>query len=94
MSKLRLALTFLLSIWLIGCMPVMQPVQARAFISELGAKWLDISIGPDTVDWFNRRAQPQDIARIDHLEMLNLLNEIAVGQRLVGCQYTMRCDWL
>ncbi len=35
------------------------------------------------VDWFNHTARSDDIARIDHLNMLDLLNQITVGQTLV-----------
>lgn len=68
---------------LIGCAPVASPAQALAKADELGTKWLDVSIGSETVAWFNTHAQPDDIARIDHLNMLNLLGELTTGQRLV-----------
>lgn len=72
-----------LVVLLIGCAPVAPPAQALAVTDELDIKWLDVSVGPETVAWFNTRAQPNDIARIDHLNMLNLLGELTTGQRLV-----------
>lgn len=47
------------------------------------ALWMDVSIGPPLVDWFNQTAGPQDIARVDHLNLVDLLDEVTVGRRLV-----------
>lgn len=45
--------------------------------------WLDIGLGPPLVDWFNRVAQPDDIARVDRVEQMGLLDGIRVGRKLV-----------
>ncbi len=45
--------------------------------------WLDISLGPPLVDRFNRLAQPEDIARVEHAEEIDLLDQITVGRKLV-----------
>ena len=45
--------------------------------------WLDVSLGPPLIDWFNRVAHPDDIARVDHVKQIDLLEEITVGRKLV-----------
>ena len=45
--------------------------------------WLDISLGPPLIDWFNRVARPDDIARIEQVKQLDLLEDITVGRKLV-----------
>jgi hypothetical protein len=45
--------------------------------------WLDISLGPPLLDRFNRLAQPEDIARVEHAEEIDLLDQVTVGRKLV-----------
>jgi hypothetical protein len=45
--------------------------------------WLDVSLGPPLIDWFNRVARPDDIARIEQVKQVDLLDEITVGRKLV-----------
>jgi len=45
--------------------------------------WLDISLGPPLVSWFNRVAKPDDIARVEQVQQINLLDEVTVGRKLV-----------
>ncbi|GAB4531212.1 MAG: hypothetical protein Kow0063_10140 [Anaerolineae bacterium] len=45
--------------------------------------WLDVSLGPPLVGWFNRVARPEDIARVEHVQQINLLDEITTGRKLV-----------
>jgi hypothetical protein len=45
--------------------------------------WIDVSMGPPLVDWFNEAARPDDIARAEHVALMNLMDEITAGQRLV-----------
>jgi hypothetical protein len=45
--------------------------------------WLDISLGAPLVDRFNRLAQPEDIARVEHAEEIDLLDQVTVGRKLV-----------
>ncbi len=45
--------------------------------------WLDVSLGPPLVDWFNRVARADDIARLENPRQFELLNEIKVGRKLV-----------
>lgn len=82
MWRLKLAvMTFLL---ITGSMPMSlahaAPPQQADAVSDL---WIDISLGPPLIDWFNQVARPDDIARIDHVRQLNLLDEITAGRKLV-----------
>jgi hypothetical protein len=45
--------------------------------------WLDISLGPPLVEWFNRVARPDDIARVERIQQIGLLSEITAGRKLV-----------
>ncbi len=45
--------------------------------------WLDVSLGPPLIDWFNRVARHDDIARIEQVKQVDLLDEITVGRKLV-----------
>lgn len=55
-------------------------IQQVESVSDL---WLDISLGPPLVEWFNQVAQPDDIARIERAEQIDMLDGITVGQKLV-----------
>ena len=45
--------------------------------------WIDLSMGAPLVDLYNERALPQDIARVEHISQLDLLEGITVGKKLV-----------
>ncbi len=47
------------------------------------ALWIDMSMGAELIDWFNRTAYPVDIARADHVSRIDMLDQIEVGRRLV-----------
>ena len=51
--------------------------------SELPDLWIDLSMGTPLVDLFNERAQPQDIARVEHISQLDLLENVTAGKKLV-----------
>jgi hypothetical protein len=55
------------------------PPQAES-VSDL---WLDVSLGPPLVDWFNRVARPDDIARVENVRQMDLLEEVTAGRKLV-----------
>lgn len=50
---------------------------------QLSELWIDLSMGPPLVDLFNQRARPDDIARVEHISQLGLLDEVKAGQKLV-----------
>jgi hypothetical protein len=56
------------------------PVTQEDLVSDL---WLDISLGPPLIDWFNQVARPNDIARIERIQQISLLDEITTGRKLV-----------
>ncbi len=83
MLKITLSL-ILLILLLIAVAPAGQPGQAAPPRAEtVSEMWLDISLGPPLVAWFNRVARPTDIARVDHVERLPLLDDVTVGRKLV-----------
>lgn len=60
---------------------------ARAQQTSQGGRvsdlWLDISLGPPLIDWFNQIARPDDIARIENINQLKLLDQVTAGRTLV-----------
>lgn len=50
---------------------------------ELSDLWIDLSIGLPLLDLFNQSAQSSDIARVEHISQLAMLEEITTGQKLV-----------
>ncbi len=69
---------------LLGCAPgtVAQETPPPTAVPER-ALWLDISMGPALIDWFNSSAQPEDIARADRVQQAPILNGITAGRRLL-----------
>jgi hypothetical protein len=45
--------------------------------------WLDVSLGPPLVDWFNRVGRPDDIARVENFRQMDLLDDVTAGRKLV-----------
>lgn len=45
--------------------------------------WMDVSMGAELLEWFNETAHPVDIARVDHVSQIDLLDNVEVGRRLV-----------
>ena len=50
---------------------------------SVGDLWLDVSLGQPLVDWFNRTARPNDIARVEQTREIDLLDQVTVGRKLV-----------
>ena len=73
-----------------GCMPISlaqsmeEANQSAEGQAAVAAKlWIDMSMGPQLLDWYNGVAQPADIARVDHVSLVDLLDRVEVGRRLV-----------
>lgn len=63
---------------------VSTPAPAAAIEKDaLQDLWIDLSLGPPLVDLFNARAQAQDIARVEHISQLELLEDVTAGKKLV-----------
>lgn len=45
--------------------------------------WIDLSIRPQLVDQFNGMARPEDIARVDHISMVDVLDDVEGARKLV-----------
>jgi hypothetical protein len=56
---------------------------AAADDNDLTDLWIDLSMGAPLVDLFNERARADDIARVEHVSQLDLLEDVAVGKKLV-----------
>jgi hypothetical protein len=70
----------LVAIILLSVRPTLAQRQQVEAVEDL---WLDVSLGPPLVDWFNGVARPNDIARLDNATQLNLLDQITVGRKLL-----------
>jgi hypothetical protein len=82
MLKLKVVLSLMLL--LMTGVPV--PLTSAAELEQASAVselWLDVSVGPPLVDWFNRVARTDDIARIERVDQLGLLDRVQVGRKLV-----------
>lgn len=78
--KLSALILMLLARLLLSALPAQAAPAGQANEAQL---WRDISIGYPLVDWFNRVARPDDIARIENISQLELLEHIHVGRKLV-----------
>jgi hypothetical protein len=69
----------------LGCVPAQPTPVAHATLGldALQDLWIDVSMGPPLVNWFNDIARPNDIARADHVSQLRLLDDISSARRLV-----------
>lgn len=75
----------------LGNAPVGAPGQAvaqaqaapREIDPWLASLWIDMSMGSQLVDIYNDYAGERDIARADHVSLVDLLDKVDVGHRLV-----------
>ena len=72
-----------LLILLLACVSVTQ-VHAQQATGDkaLATLWIDMGLNPQLVDWFNQHARPNDIARVDHFSLVDILGQVRLGQRL------------
>lgn len=86
-------LTFLAAALLLlaGCVPVSRAeslaeeqasLDVQAITAQTGL-WIDMSMAPQLIDWYNGVARPDDVARADHVSLVDLLDRVEVGKRLV-----------
>lgn len=82
---LRIKLLLFLMLVALGCVPARPAsvAQATPVIDTLQDLWIDVSMGPPLVHWFNDVARPNDIARADHVSQLRLLDDVTSARRLV-----------
>ncbi len=45
--------------------------------------WIDLSLGPPLIELFNEKARVGDIARVEHISQLELLEDVTTGKKLV-----------
>ncbi len=73
------ACLFFAAIAIPGSLLAQQPTPEE----EVDQLWIDVGLRPQLVEDFNKMARPQDIARADHPSMIEVLDEVEVGRRLV-----------
>ena len=64
-------------------LPAPSTLAERQPVAPVSDLWLDVSLGPPLVDWFNGVARPTDIARLDNTTQLDLFDRITVGRKLL-----------
>jgi len=86
---MKLRRLFILLIYLSGfaliALSDRQPLYAQqpAAGKSLAKMWIDMGLNQDLIEWFNQNARPDDIARVDHISLIDLLDQVHVGKRLV-----------
>ena len=45
--------------------------------------WIDMGLRPQLVDAYNQIARPDDIARADHISMIDVLDDVTTGHKLL-----------
>jgi hypothetical protein len=51
--------------------------------AEQAPLWIDLNIQPGLIEWFDAVARPGDMAHVDQLHQIALLNEVAVEPKVV-----------
>lgn len=59
------------------------PELSAAEKEDLSDLWIDLSLGPPLIELFNERAQAGDLARVEHISQLELLQDVTTGKKLV-----------
>jgi len=72
----------LLLLLLLACAPAVL-AQSQPETVALSSLWIDMGLNPQLTDWFNRNARTGDIARVDHVSLVDLLDAVTVGRKLV-----------
>ena len=62
---------------------VAQAAPVREIDPRLSSLWFDMSMGSQLVDLFNAYGGTRDIARADHVSLVDLLDKVEAGKRLV-----------
>lgn len=80
----RIAALLLVVLLGAGCVPVSHAQSVpESEVEALDGLWIDMSMGPEMIKWFNENARPNDIARADHVSLVDLLDKVTTGRRLV-----------
>ena len=64
-------------------LPALKSLTPAPQVESVSQLWLDVSLGPPLVEWFNEVARPDDIARVERVEEIGLLDGVTIGQKLV-----------
>lgn len=82
MVRHKIKLAFVTGFFLCLASSQMPSVRAQG-VTAVADLWLDISLGPPLVRWFNEVADADDIARVENFSDVDLLEQITVGRKLV-----------
>jgi hypothetical protein len=69
-------------LFVVGWAVLFRPIQAQS-TGSVADLWIDFSLGPPLVDLFNDTARPDDIARIENVSQIRMLENVTAGRRLV-----------
>ena len=81
--KFQQRLLVLTMLILVCCSVAQVHAQPATGDKSLSTMWIDMGLNPQLVNWFNQNARPDDIARVDHFSLIDILGQVRVGQRLV-----------
>ncbi len=63
--------------------PVTTPTPGPTIDPRLSNLWIDMSVAPKAMPAFNRVATVRDIARADHVSLVDMLDQVKTARRLV-----------
>ena len=79
----KLTFVVIAALLLSACVPVSAAQSLEPPDPRLAGLWIDMSMGPELVNLYNQVATDRDIARADHVSMIDLLDRVKTGRRLV-----------
>ena len=81
---LKRVLAVVVFLLVLGTLPAVSTYAAPAMQTEsVRDMWIDMSMGGPLIELFNRTARPDDIARVENIAQIGLLDRITVGRKLV-----------
>ncbi len=80
----KTTILLIVALLLTACAPVTSAeALADPIDPRLAGLWIDMSVAPKVMDAFNRVATERDIARADHVSLVDMLDQVKSARRLV-----------
>lgn len=80
----KTTILLVVALLLTACAPVISAeALADPIDPRLAGLWIDMSVAPKVMDAFNRVATERDIARADHVSLVDMLDQVKSARRLV-----------